>query len=361
MKQTLKTHNLKLERVIGAAEMACMVVKTEAGKLDETENRLKKDSNVCAVQKLFYSKTKVAYHGSNYVPNDPDYPQEWHLAALNVYPAWGKARGRGVTIAVADSGCELSNPDLRTKLLAGVDVTGNRTPATHDIHGHGTEVATTAAAITDNGRLSSSPARDASVFPIRIGAWNDDGSFTASEDSVASALYEAGRRGLRIINISYNNDGIHTFANPHEHPVVWQYLRWYHDQRNGLAFFAAGNSNTYDPNPSSKYCIMVSALGQNSYKASFSNYGNSIYFTAPGENIRTSNMYSQDDWINGTSFASPLAASIAALILSKNANLSNDQVLNIMRRSCINAPGSSWNGDYGYGLPQASVALDLTP
>ncbi len=357
---TLKDLNATVERTIGEGPMTCLIVKTAKGKFEETEKKLGANPQFRATQRLFQATNELAYHGSNDRPLDSAYPQQWQLSTMDVFPAWAQARGSGVTIAVADSGCSAANLDLAGKLYNGVDVVNQTNSAVRDIAGHGTLVATTAAAAANN-ILCVGPARDSYVFPINI-AFNRGGRTYTDDSYVAQALWEAGSRGIRITNVSYGYDDTNfSYANERQHPVVWQYLRWYRDQRNGLAFFAAGNNNRYDPSPRSPYIIMVSALSQTNYRANFSNYGNCIWFTAPGQNVVTSNMYNQVAYIDGTSFASPLTASMAALILSKNNSLRNDQVLNIMQLSCLNAAGSTWNQDYGFGLPRAARAITLTP
>lgn len=355
----LRDLHATVEKTIGEGKVTCLLLNTEKGKLDETESKLAANSLFKAPQKLFKPTEQSIYRGSNNVPTDPAYRQQWQLAAMDVFPAWAQARGGGVTIAIADSGCAVTNADLAGKLYNGVNVVTGANYATNDIEGHGTLVATSAAAIADNS-LTVGPARDSFIFPINI-AYLQNGRASSNDYYVAQAIYEAGRRGIRVLNISYGYDNAqYGYANERQHPGVWQMLRWYRDQCNGLAFFSAGNNNQFDPNPRSPYIIMVSALAPNMSRASFSHYGNSIWFTAPGESVVASGRDNRIHSIDGTSFASPLAASMAALIISKNPNLRNTQVLDIMQRSSINST-TGWNQLYGFGLPRASQAVRLTP
>ena len=114
------------------------------------------------------------------------------------------------------------------------------------------------------------------------------------------------------------------------------------------------------------------------YRAHYSQYGTELDFLAPGgdglADIWTTDRtgaagYARDgDYaaLRGTSFASPLAAGVAALMLSKNPNLTAQQVRDIMRRTCDKVGSASYDSNgwiqyYGYGRINAQAALEETP
>jgi len=141
------------------------------------------------------------------------------------------------------------------------------------------------------------------------------------------------------------------------------YLRTFHDSGNrGLVFNAAGNGNAKgkgisDKNKFLPYLIVVSALGENNQLTEWSNYGNCLWFTAPGDNIFCTDERGSVVSVAGTSFSSPLACSIAALIWGARPSLTNIDVENIMKTHCVNyAPG--WNKYYGYGMPDALACMN---
>ncbi|MCC7527101.1 MAG: S8 family serine peptidase [Candidatus Melainabacteria bacterium] len=343
----------------GEGEMKCLIIKTERGMLKQTEKKLKSDKHFAVVQRDFMAPAQVM---SASQVNDPYFPGQWHMAALRATHAWQYSTGSGVIVAVGDSGSQASNADLSGKTYQGYNAVKNTQGGNYDYHfggSHGTTVATAAAAKTGNGSLTASPACNSLIYPIVVSEANGNGMYT-SEIYLARAIYNAGMNGIRILNISYGmSDTNYSYANPQIHPVLHQYLKWYHDQRNGLAFFSAGNDSSFDPHQRLPYMIMVSAIDQSYNLSNFSNYGNSLWFTAPGSNIYCSDRNGQIQSVYGTSFSCPLVASIAALVLGRNPNLTNTQVENILVRSCVNAPGSTWNQQYGFGMPQADTAVLL--
>ena len=121
--------------------------------------------------------------------------------------------------------------------------------------------------------------------------------------------------------------------------------------------------------------IAVGASTDFDYKADYSCYGSDLDFVAPSggglgniwttdrtgnSGLSTSNYYS----FSGTSASSPLAAGVAALMLSKNPNLTAQRIREIMRSSCdkigSKVYNNGWNEYYGYGRINAKKALDAT-
>jgi subtilisin family serine protease len=123
-----------------------------------------------------------------------------------------------------------------------------------------------------------------------------------------------------------------------------------------------GVSTPYYPAACAK-AIAVSATDGNDRLASFSNFGNWVTLAAPGTAILTTADGGGYTYMNGTSFSSPIAAGVAALILSVNPALRNDQVLEILRNTAdlpagIVAPDSY----FGWGRVNAYRAvLAATP
>lgn len=131
-------------------------------------------------------------------------------------------------------------------------------------------------------------------------------------------------------------------------------------------FAASGNSGSSPVNYPARYAsvIAVGAANRNGSRASFSTYGSGLEFLAPGEQIVTadrsgSSGYVGGDYatVEGTSFASPYAAGVAALLLSREPNLTPDQVLERMRQSCRDMHTTGYDTVTGWGLLNAHRTL----
>src|SRR5262245_21756380 len=115
-------------------------------------------------------------------------------ADIDAPEAWAISRGTGATVAVVDSGVDLTHPDLIDRLLPGYDWVGDDN-LPQDGNGHGTHVAGTVAA-SENGLGAVGVAPEASIIPLRV--LNDNGAGWGSD--VANAFNWAGDRGVRIVN-----------------------------------------------------------------------------------------------------------------------------------------------------------------
>lgn len=313
----------------------------------KAEKELTGDKKFRAVQRNYIMK-------ANETTNDPYFSQLWHLQALNVPAAWDIHDGSPVaSIAVIDTGVSTNITDLQGKCFSGYDAVNNTTTQ-YDVQGHGTLCSTTAAAIGNNSHATVGPARFSTIYPIRAG--QPDGFFYTS-DILDGFYYTIYNTPAKLINFSVNGTPPYTIANKSIHQTLHAYMKYYHDQRNGLIFNAAGNDGLFDGNPFLPYMIVVSALGESNLLTDFSNYGNCIWFTAPGDNIFCSDENGAVVSVAGTSFASPLACSVAALMWGAKPGLTNLQIETIMKNNSLNSSGSTWNIFYGYGLPDAAACV----
>ncbi len=108
--------------------------------------------------------------------NDPVYEQglQWGLERIGAPQAWAAGRGQGMTIAIVDSGVDLSHVDLAGKIVGQtscIDTGGDSSKCSgsgQDVNGHGTHVAGIAAATTNNGTGVAGVAPDAQVLAVRV-------------------------------------------------------------------------------------------------------------------------------------------------------------------------------------------------
>lgn len=344
--ELLKESKATIIRTIGEGEMTVFVVKTEKGQLEKTEKKFLKDTE------HFKSVQRNYYFSVDATANDPYFPSEWHLSAMNVPKAWDVSQGGQNIVGVLDTGANYNIADLAGKTYAGYDAV-NKREGQSDVQGHGTMVSTTIAAITNNGKNTAAPARLARIYPVCVGYPNG----AVSGSAILEGIWKCGNSGIKIINISANGSPPYTFANKQVNGTLHSYFKWFHDTKGGLIFNSAGNDGTFDSNPLVPYLIVVSAIDTSYYLASFSVYGNCIWFTAPGTKIYCSSRTGQVASVSGTSFSAPLVASIAALLWGARPGLRNSDVENILRNTCYKAGSASWTKWYGYGMPNAEAAL----
>ncbi|HOB92679.1 MAG TPA: S8 family serine peptidase [Aquabacterium sp.] len=280
---------------------------------------------------------------ADFTANDPYAASQWHLAKVLAPTAWDSAQGSGVTIAVLDSGVEATHPDLAAQLVPGWNVFDN-TAITADAKGHGTQVAGTAAASLNNAAGVASVAGKARIMPVRITA--ADGT-TTYLSTVAQGITWAADNGARVANVSYSVAG----------STAVQSAAQYMKDRNGLVFISAGNSNVdLGVAPSSAF-IVVAATDANDAKASWSNFGNWVHLTAPGVSITTTSPGSSYASVSGTSFSSPLAAGVAALIMSANPALGSSQVESLLFATARDLGAAGRDPIFGWGRVDAAAAV----
>ncbi len=283
-------------------------------------------------------------------PNDPQFSGEWHLAKIQAPDAWSTMSTSGVTVAVLDTGVDGTHPDLSSRLVQGFDsVAGTpNTKDTSDVFGHGTAVAGTVGAATNNGVGVASVAWNSLIMPIRV---TDRADGYAYWSDVANGLTWAANNGARVANISF--DGVTTSS---AIATAAQYMRG----KGGVVVAAAGNSGIDPGYADSPYIISVSATDSGDAKASWSNYGAFIDVAAPGAGIITTTKGGGYASWSGTSFSSPITAGVVALILNTNPSLTPDQAEKILESSADDPAGySDYNTTYGWGRVNAYKAMQL--
>jgi len=278
--------------------------------------------------------------------NDPMLGSEWHINKIGANTAWDNTQGGGVTIAILDSGMDSAHPDLAGNTVAGYNAYDNNTNTT-DVCGHGTKAAGSAAATINNTAGVAGVAGQAKIMPVRI-AYNNSGSCYAYFSTMASGVTWAADHGARVVNISYANvptsSAVQSAAN---------YLKG----KGGLLFVSAGNYNRDEGFTPTDTMIPVSATDSADNRASFSSYGAFVALSAPGVGIYTTVQGGGYGAVNGTSFASPVAAAVAALVMSANPSLSADQVKNILFSTAVDLGTAGRDIYFGYGRVNAAAAV----
>lgn len=279
------------------------------------------------------------------IPNDPQYGSAWHLPKIQMPDAWDVSKADGITIAVLDTGVDATHPDLADKVIPGWNAVDGGSDSS-DVNGHGTKVAGTAAAMSNNGIGVAGIAWNASILPVRI---TNDSTGYAYWSDIARGLSWAADNNADVANISYEaykSSSITSAA---------QYMRG----KGGLVVVAAGNSGIdpgYADNP---YMVVASATDSNDAKASWSNYGALVDVAAPGASILTTVKGGSYGAVSGTSFASPATAGVVALIMAANSKLTPDDVEQILESAADKVAGVDFHPYYGYGRVNAAAAVQL--
>ncbi len=280
------------------------------------------------------------------VPNDPGYGSQWYLAKINGSMAWDISKGSGgVVVAVVDSGVDATHPDLAGKIVAGWNFLGANAD-TSDVYGHGTAVAGAVAAMTDNLAGISGIAWNNSIMPLVV----LNSSNYASYSNIAAAIVWAADHGARAINVSLGG----TSASSTLQSAV--NYAW---SKGAVVFAAAANAATSTPAYPAA-CDKVVAIGstdESDRLASFSNYGTWIDLTAPGTSMLTTVRGGGYSYWQGTSFSTPLAAGVAALMWSVNPNLTAASLVDLLQRNSDDLGSAGFDATYGYGRLNAYKAV----
>jgi subtilisin family serine protease len=247
--------------------------------------------------------------------------------------------------------------------LAGAVAEAASAGAQTDGNGHGTWVATTAAATLNDRAAGCGVAPGARIYPIRIADAPRGNEATTWDAEVAAAMVVAKDSGARIVNISYNSPYV-GFHNAALHAPLHMLFADFYATRNGLIFMSSGNDGVFDPTPPVPYLNLVSGIDPTGQLADFgngkgANWGPAVKFTAPATGIWVSDIDGSSVRVQGTSFSSPIVAAEAALIWERNSALPNFMVEQYLRNSCVTLSGSAFNPYYGWGMPDAQKAVGL--
>ncbi|WP_257133520.1 S8 family serine peptidase [Streptomyces sp. f51] len=335
-------------------------------------------------------------------PNDTKYTDQWDLTAktagMNVPGAWDKATGKGVPVAVIDTGY-VAHSDLSGNIVAGYDFITNRATANdgggrdsnpadpgdwmrrgdcgYDANGdpvpasdthsswHGTHVAGTIGAIADNKKGIAGIAYNAKVQPVRVLGWCGG----ATSDIIDAVTWSSGgtvpgvkdnSTPAKVLNLSLTITGScdRALQDAVDDAV----------SRGATVVAAAGNDAKNVSGYAPANCgsvIAVAASDAKGNRASFSNYGSGIDVTAPGRDIwSTANTGTQspdtEDYVtmSGTSMAAPHIAALAALMIEKNPALTPAQIEATVKKQARNLPGTC-SGGCGDGLADAAATLGV--
>jgi subtilisin family serine protease len=274
--------------------------------------------------------------------NDPSYSSSWALPKIQTPSAWDISKGSGVVIAILDTGVDGSHPDLAANMVPGWNMYDNNAD-TSDVHGHGTSVSGTAAMVGNNSAGSAGVAWGAKIMPVRISAPDGYGYFS----TIAQGINWAADNGAKVANVSFGVSGSSTVQS------AAQYMR----SKGGVVVAAAGNSGVLESIAAHDSILSVSATDSNDARASWSSYGSYVDLAAPGVSIYATTRGGGYANVSGTSFASPIAAATAALMMSANSKLAPADIDKILKSTAADLGTVGSDQYFGYGRVDAYKAV----
>lgn len=321
----------------------------------------------------------VRYAEPNYIrralatePNDTFYGSQWHYPLINLPEAWDITTGDGdVVVAVVDSGVLSGHPDLDDQLVAGYDFVDDDTdPEDVEESFHGTHVAGTIAAESNNGQGVAGVAWHARIMPLRVLDETGEGS---NLDILEAVKYAAGLANASgkipstpadIINLSLGG----TSPSPIEREVYEEV------RKKGIIIVAAAGSEGTDAKvyPAAyEGVVSVGAVTRDVQHASYSNFGVTIDVTAPGGDrnngvLSTIGELDADSEVSytygelaGTSMATPHMSGVAALMKSLYPGLTPLEFDALLQGGLLTRDlgPPDWDEDFGYGLIDAYKAV----
>ncbi len=309
-----------------------------------------------------FSYQYALYNIGQDITTPPGAPSGEEGADIKATAGWEETKGsEDVLIAVIDTGVDLGHPDIISKVHSpGRDFVNNDFDATDDEPwGHGTHVAGIAAAETNNNNGISGVAWNCKVLPVKV--LDDMG--VGDYFWLASGITWAADQGADVINISSGGGAPDTARDE----ALRSALQYAYD-RNIVIIASTGNDggSVLYPAAYDEYCLAVAATDYNDLRPIWSNYGPEVDVAAPGDLILSlfpdtdDPLYLPYAWQSGTSMSAPHVAGLAALIKSIKPQLSNEQIMNIIRYSAddVNYASNPGKDDYiGYGRINMKTAL----
>jgi serine protease len=339
---------------------SAITVGTYQGDVEALLSRIRQNEQVEVAEPLMR-------FAASFVPNDPAFSQQWNFKMINMPKAWDRSKGKGVVVAVLDTGIAYENyddfrqvADLRgTRFVEGYDFV-NKDRHANDDHGHGTHVAGTIAQATNNGEGVAGVAFEASLMPVKV--LDHFGGGTSAD--IADAIRWAADHGAHVINMSLGGGG---------RSVVMERAVAYARKKGVVVVCAAGNGGRGVVEYPAAYpaSVAVGAVGPSGQRAPYSSWGKELDLAAPGgdktqgegagvvQNTIDPQDVSRSIYASyqGTSMATPHVAGVAALLFAAGAK-DPDQVEKALFASAHPPKGmTGWSDQYGFGVVDAEAAL----
>lgn len=252
---------------------------------------------------------------------DPARQSQWGLTQLDVESVWGQSKGKGITVAVVDTGVDITHPDFEGRVIRGYTAPGEREG---DFNGHGTHVAGIVGAGDNNNIGGTGVAPDVTIWEAKVTRDNGIGNSTWMAEGIVAAI----NANVDVINVSMSASAPMPLVEAAINQAV---------ARNIPVIVAAGNegqkgSPTRWPAAYAN-SIAVGSITRNQKISSFSNTNSYVDLTAPGSAIYSTLPGGGTGMMSGTSQAAPHVAGAAALLKSVAPSLSSTKIREVLTKN----------------------------
>ena len=317
-------------------------------------NALRQNDNVARVEDDAPCYALEGAFGRLAVENQPSPLAETiptGVQQVNAPQAWGYSQGKGIRVAVVDTGIDFKHPDLQPNYVGGASfVPGTATPM--DDQGHGTHCAgTIAAAVEGTNVVGVAP--QASLYAVKVLNQNGSGQFSW----IIAGIDWCIQNEMHIVSMSLGGPSA---------PAALEDVCNTAWDKGLLLVAAAGNDGLRNPVPPAesnvlfpaKYrnVIAVSAIDSSNVIAPFSSTGPEVDVCAPGVTVLSDRLGGGTTTMNGTSMACPHVAGVAALALGSHRFSDNEQIWNLLAFTVDNLGVPDWDPLFGYGRVNALAA-----
>ena len=279
-----------------------------------------------------------------YLTDPTSYRYQYMHDTVDSYAAWGVTTGKGVTVAVIDTGVKANHEDLPN--LRRVEVTNGKEPLSlDDATGHGTHVAGIIGAAMGNGKGGAGIAPGATILSLRV----VNAAGYIYDSALIAALRTAVKNGAQIVNISIGGTAYN---------AVFQKVINEAAEAGVTVVAAMGNDGTNCLNYPAGYdnVIGVVSVDRTNNRASGSSYGTWGDVAAPGAAVWSTTYNGSYGPKSGTSMASPVVAGVAALYKSVHPDATPAQIT-----ARLKATATRGGSDLGAGIVNAAAALSEKP
>ena len=279
-----------------------------------------------------------------YLTDPTSYRYQYMHDTVDSYAAWGVTTGKGVTVAVIDTGVKANHEDLPN--LRRVEVTnGKDSLGLDDATGHGTHVAGIIGAAMGNGKGGAGIAPGATILSLRV----VNAAGYIYDSALIAALRTAVKNGAQIVNISIGGTAYN---------AVFQKVINEAAEAGVTVVAAMGNDGTNCLNYPAGYdnVIGVVSVDRTNNRASGSSYGTWGDVAAPGAAVWSTTNNGSYGPKSGTSMASPVVAGVAALYKSVHPDATPAQIT-----ARLKATATRGGSDLGAGIVNAAAALSEKP
>ncbi|WP_433515736.1 S8 family serine peptidase [Nonomuraea sp. CA-143628] len=294
--------------------------------------------------------------------------QQWVLDALNVEQAWTVTKGKGVTVAVVDSGVDGKLKELRGRVTAGPDMTEATVQRQAKPGRHGTAMAALIAGSgADDGLIGVAP--ESGILSLALPVDEDPGAGTidpqqeeqsALESPLARAIRYAANHGAKVISMSIGSYGpLKSEREAVSYALGKGVVLVAAVGNDGQTKYAKDNGTSFWSFPAGYSGVIgVAAVDKQGKGATFSSDNLSVLVSAPGVGVPVVKRKGGYELSEGTSSASALVAGVAALVKSRYPAMAPEQVAQALAASARGRPAAGYDDKSGFGVVDAGAALN---